>query len=335
MTPLVTVLLPVYNGALHLNEAIESILNQTFTDFELLIINDGSIDNSESIICSYNDQRITYLLNDTNKGLIYTLNKGIGLAKGKYIARMDADDISLPERIIKQVAAFKTYSDLAVCGTAYETFGGENSKKHLLPLSFESINTELLFSCCIGHPTVMMRKSFLIEQNLAYQESYLHAEDYKLWLDISTKGQIINLPEVLLMYREHSGQVSNLFVSIQNSNRNRIILEKLKLHVAELKNEEEEMFLNLVLVRPLSEIKVIKKLIFKILSSSKNLPVEYLEIRLFQMYDIYKAHRVYSVYFNSLTYDAILLKKFHLEFGALNTFMLSKGYIKFLLKSIF
>ena len=119
----VTVLMPVYNGEMYLREAIDSILHQTFTDFEFLIINDGSTDNSETIILSYDDSRIRYEKNDSNLKLIATLNKGIELAKGKYIVRMDADDISIPDRIEKQVAFLEKNPDVGICGSWFTAFG--------------------------------------------------------------------------------------------------------------------------------------------------------------------------------------------------------------------
>ncbi|HGF9542707.1 TPA: glycosyltransferase family 2 protein, partial [Acinetobacter baumannii] len=114
---LVSVVLPAYNAELYLKEAIDSVLSQTFTDFELIILNDGSIDRTEEIILSYNDSRIVYVKNEKNLGLIGTLNKGINLAKGKYIARMDADDICLPERFKKQVDFLEKNNEIDLIGT--------------------------------------------------------------------------------------------------------------------------------------------------------------------------------------------------------------------------
>src|ERR1017187_7276972 len=122
-SPYITVLMPVYNAAPFLREAIDSILNQTFKNFELLIINDGSTDNCEEIILTYKDPRIRYIKNETNIKLISTLNKGIKLSKGKYIVRMDADDISFPDRIEKQVNYMETNPAIALCGTWFSSFG--------------------------------------------------------------------------------------------------------------------------------------------------------------------------------------------------------------------
>lgn len=161
-TPLVSVVMPVYNGEKYLPEAIDSILKQTFTDFELLLINDASTDNSEKIINSYNDSRIIYIKNEQNLGLIKTLNKGLDLAKGEYIARMDQDDISSHERFAKQIALFESNLEIGVCGTWFTLFR-ENHEDQIIehPEYNDSIKIGLLTSCFIGHPTVMMRKKQL------------------------------------------------------------------------------------------------------------------------------------------------------------------------------
>ena len=121
--PMVSVVMPVYNGSKYLKEAIDSILNQTFTNFELIIINDGSTDNSEDIIFSYQDRRIYYLKNEHNKGICITLNRGLDNARGKYIARMDCDDISMPQRLAKQVNYLERHRDVGALGTDIITFG--------------------------------------------------------------------------------------------------------------------------------------------------------------------------------------------------------------------
>jgi len=202
MSPKVTVLMPVYNGDQYLKEAIDSILGQTFKDFEFLIINDGSTDKSIEIIESYNDKRIKLIHNEKNMGLIYTLNKGLELAKGKYIARMDADDISLPPRLQKQVDFMDKNKDVGVCGTWIKTFGDNIiSRKNKVPSDNEEIGIALLFNCVIMHPTVIMRKSLLDKYNLRYDEKHKDAEDYGLWVRCIHNFKLANIPEVLLNYR--------------------------------------------------------------------------------------------------------------------------------------
>lgn len=207
--PRVTVLMPVYNGGKYLNEAIESILNQTFTDFEFLIIDDGSTDNSVQIIQSYQDYRIRLECNETNQRLIFTLNKGIDLAQGEYIARMDCDDISLPERLAKQVDFLDTHLDVSLCGTTLSVMNSGVAFDH--PSHPDEIKCRLLFNCCINHPTVMMRKDILISNNCYYNADALHAEDYDLWIKLANITKLANINEVLLFYRMHPEQVTSKY----------------------------------------------------------------------------------------------------------------------------
>lgn len=204
---MVTVLLPVYNASAYLRECIDSILNQTYTDFELLVINDGSTDNSEEIILSYTDKRIRYVKNETNIKLIATLNKGIDLATGKYIARMDSDDICLPQRLEKQVAFMEANGMVGVCGTWVKTLGLEKDYEVKFRQGHDEIKFQLFFSNYLHHPTVMLRKSVLTEHNIKYG-NYLHIEDYEMWVRMSRLCNIEILPQVLLIYRCHGQNIS-------------------------------------------------------------------------------------------------------------------------------
>lgn len=202
MNPKVSVLMPVYNGATYLREAIDSILAQTFVDFEFLIINDGSTDLSETIIASYDDSRIKYLKNDHNRGLVNTLNLGIEAAQGEYIARMDADDISLPARFATQVAFLDQQPNVGACGTGYRYFGEVNEEK-LLPSDPQEAFVLLSSTSCLGHPTSMIRKSVLDHHSIRYESDYEYAEDYAFWIRISQVASLCSLPESLLLYRWH------------------------------------------------------------------------------------------------------------------------------------
>lgn len=202
MTPKVTVLMPVYNGEAYLNEAIESILSQTFEDFEFLIINDCSSDNSKEIIKAYKDKRINFVENETNIGLSSILNKGLDIAKGEYIARMDQDDISLPDRLQKQVEFMDKNPEIGICGSFIEKFGAETGIGKY-PLINDLIKINLLFYSALAHPTVMFRNSLLRKYNLKYNPEYEYAEDYDLWSRCIKHFKIANLNEVLLKYRMH------------------------------------------------------------------------------------------------------------------------------------
>jgi glycosyltransferase involved in cell wall biosynthesis len=207
-SPRVTVLMPVYNGEAYLREAIESILVQTYRDFEFLIINDGSTDRSAEVIEAYRDSRIQSVNNETNLGLIATLNKGLDLAEGEFVCRMDQDDISLPERLSRQVAFMQDRPEIVVCGSWFQKFGVGRDKVVRWQTDPEGIRCGLLFDSMVGHPTVMMRREFLRENNLYYDPAYKNAEDFALWLRISEIGHIANLGEVLLQYRVHPAQIT-------------------------------------------------------------------------------------------------------------------------------
>jgi glycosyltransferase involved in cell wall biosynthesis len=210
--PSITVVMSVYNGEKYLAEAIQSVIDQTFTDFEFVIIDDGSNDNTLEIIQSFmsSDSRIV-LRSRKNKGLVASLNEGLAIAKGKYVARMDADDISLPTRFEKQFSFLENNFDIGVCGSWIEVFG-ENFKKKLwkMPTRDEELKPKLLFSVPFAHPSVMIRKNIIDQSGLRYKTDYKDAEDYKFWLDLSTHTQFSNIPEVLIRYRYHKESISHV-----------------------------------------------------------------------------------------------------------------------------
>ena len=205
--PRVTVLMPVYNSASHLVAALESILRQSWKDFEFLIIDDGSNDQSANIVHSFDDPRIRFVSNERNQGLIHTLNKGFDLARGTYIARMDADDISLPKRLERQVDFMDRNPGIGACGTWVETFGERNDVWRY-PVTSEDVHTHLLFHSALAHPTVCLRRAAFDKHGLRYDENYPHAEDFQLWQRASDCFPIVNLGEVQLKYNIHSKSIS-------------------------------------------------------------------------------------------------------------------------------
>ena len=198
--------MPVYNSELYINEAIDSILNQTFTDFEFIIIDDASTDKSVEIIQSYSDSRIQLIVKPQNSGYTNSLNYGLTIARGEYIARMDSDDISLPTRFQKQVEFLDANPDVVVCGTQYKVIGREKISNH--PIYHEEIKVKLLDGCFIAHPSVMLNNAFLIKNKLNYNTSAEPAEDYDLWSRIVFLAKVANLNETLLLYRVSDNQVS-------------------------------------------------------------------------------------------------------------------------------
>ena len=221
--------MPVYNSSGFVQEAIESILNQSYKNIEFIIINDGSVDDSEKIVLGIKDNRIRYVKNEKNMGVVATLNKGIDLCEGTYIARMDADDISLPDRIKKQVEFMNKNPEVGVCGTDYIQFGKGKQMLSKSHREHEWIAGWMLFNSSVVHPSLMIRTSVIKNERPHFDNSFKHVEDYELWSRLLFKCKFADVPEALLKYRLHASQVSRQFKSeqIENGNKVRkILLEK-------------------------------------------------------------------------------------------------------------
>lgn len=244
--PLVTVLMPVYNAEKFLFEALTSILTQTYTNLEILIINDGSTDRSKSIIESLNDLRIKYVENTANIGLIATLNRGLKIAAGTYIARMDADDIAHPTRIEEQVNYLETHPNIALIGSNHTILGTEKV------IEYQQKNTAiistLLFENPCAHPCLTARTD--VFRSVTYNPSYTHAEDYKLIRDVSKRYSIGNLGVSLLEYRQHPDQISAAKFSQQKLTHSQIVADIFKedFHI----NINREIFWNFFQYKRLS-----------------------------------------------------------------------------------
>lgn len=198
---LISVIMPIYNADSYLENSIKSILAQSYSKFELILINDGSYDKSEEIINSFKDKRIKYLKNEKNKGIVYSLNKGIEISKGEYIARMDSDDIALYNRFEEQINFLKKNLDIDICGTNFYRFGSNlKLKKIKLEEKNKEIMSNLLFNSPLCHPSIMMRKK-IFENGKKYDENFPGMEDYKLWIDLACNHKFYNLQVPLLKYR--------------------------------------------------------------------------------------------------------------------------------------
>jgi glycosyltransferase involved in cell wall biosynthesis len=204
--------------------AVESILNQSYTDFEFLIIDDASTDATVAILKKFTDPRIQLIQKPVNSGYTHSLNSGLQLAKGEYVARMDGDDISYPERFAKQITYLETHPEVVVCGTTYKIVG--NDKRIELPETHDAIKIGLLWGNCISHPSVMIRKKVLEDFSIQYDISKEPTEDYDLWVRLLSLGKLHNLQEVLLEYRLYGNQVSRKRAEEQKKND---IAAKLKL----------------------------------------------------------------------------------------------------------
>ena len=227
--PKVTVLMPVFNGERYLHGAIESILNQTFRDFEFLIINDGSTDSSEYIITSCSDPRIRLVRNEKNLGLIATLKKGFNLALGEYIVRMDCDDISLPSRLAVQVRAMDRNQEWGLCGSWIKILKNSDAVwVQTYPSDHDTIKCELLFDTPMAHPSVIFRRSLLEKHSIYYDDRYKHAEDYELWCRLIQITLLANIPQILLLYRMHGSQVGTRYFHDQRDMANQIRIKQIE-----------------------------------------------------------------------------------------------------------
>ena len=214
----VSILLCAYNAEAFIAEAIESTLAQTFYDYEFIIINDGSTDNTLNIIKSFSDERIKVSSKEHN--YIASLNWGLKLCQGEYIARMDADDIMEPSRLDKQVELMDSNPGIAVCCSLAQAFGKVNNIMGGM-VREEVHNSHLLFLLgnFIIHPTSMIRRKFLTDHRLYYKD-YPYAEDFKLWTDIARYGgRFFVIPQILLRYRHTDIQVSHVHNQEQNESR--------------------------------------------------------------------------------------------------------------------
>lgn len=241
----VSVVMPVYNGEKYLKEAIDSILNQTYTDFEFIIINDGSQDKTKDIIFSYSDRRIVYLENEVNKGIVVTLNRGIDASKGKYIARFDADDIADSTRLEKQVLYMESHEDVCVLGTGMKIFGKNvMTQTRAFAINSNKLKSELLFSSCIAHPTVIIRKKTLDENKFKYDVNFAGAEDYHLWWRMANVGKIAMIDEPLHYYRIHENQITQKYTEKDKEILENFILVRMHNLKIELTEKEIKVFLN-------------------------------------------------------------------------------------------
>jgi glycosyltransferase involved in cell wall biosynthesis len=204
-TPVISVVIPAYNCAGFLRESMDSLLGQTFSDFEVIIINDGSTDNTADIIRSYKDDRIIYTENGRNEGLAFTLNRGIDMARGRYIARMDGDDTCLPQRFQQQLNFFDAHPHTQILATWIELMDEEGKftgywTEEKTASSPQKIRSHLLKDNCIAHPTVMAKADLL--KKYKYNATQSAAEDYDLWLRIAADNiPIHKLEEVLVKHR--------------------------------------------------------------------------------------------------------------------------------------
>jgi glycosyltransferase involved in cell wall biosynthesis len=208
--PLISVILPVYNCPQHIQEAVESVFSQTYDNFELILIDDGSTDDTPLILRQFTDQRVQ-LITQQNQGLAAALNQGIRLSHGRYIARQDADDIALPERFSKQVAFMESHPNCALVGTWAEIWEGNvrTTRMHRHPADNTALHFELILNNPFVHSSVMVRKSALERVGVYSTDTARQPpEDYELWSRIAREYEVANIPEMLQIYREVANSLS-------------------------------------------------------------------------------------------------------------------------------
>lgn len=207
-TPRVSILMPVYKTAPYLREAMDSILSQTFTDYELIVLNDCSPDNADEILDTYSDPRIVRYRGEKNVGLSNILNVGIGMARGKYIARMDSDDLSLPERLQIQVDYLESHTDIDLVSVGMQLFGAKDEVWVREP-NPDKVKINALFHSPILHASSMWRRASFEDNDLHFRQEMVPSEDYDLWTRALAKGlKLVNLRQVLYKYRIHPAQAT-------------------------------------------------------------------------------------------------------------------------------
>jgi len=231
MTPRVTVLMSVYNGERYLAEAIDSILAQTYGDFELIVIDDASTDRTGEILAAYGDERMRVLRNDANRGLTVSLNIGLAAARGELIARQDADDRSHPRRLEEQVAFLDAHPEVAAVGTQAQVIDASGRRQRRLdarrPVSPLAVQFSLMFIAPMAHGAAMFRRSVVWDELHGYDESFRTSQDVELWSRIAERWQIANIDRVLLDFRVHPASVSSTTYSKENLMRLDAVLRRI------------------------------------------------------------------------------------------------------------
>lgn len=314
--PLVSVIMPVYNCARYVDEAIVSMVNQTYKNMEIFIIDDCSTDGTKEKVATWAklDERIKPIYKSVNTGYVESLNMAIGLSNGEYIARMDGDDISLPERIEKQVGYMASHLEVGVLGGGYKFLG---TNKALIPIvEHDKIKIGLLKESQLAHPTVMFRASMLKNLDRLYKIDFLPCEDYEFWVYLSSKTILQNLEDILLEYRVHSENTS------RNHHRNAELLKeitKIQLKAVGLNNKEIDyvnlnikLWNNTTYKNPVELLKTYKILI-KLIRNNRILNVYRIELFEFLIYWVFQnsdSHNSILKYLTKLYFKSFCVNKF-------------------------
>lgn len=244
----ISVVMPCYNAELYVQKAIESILNQTFTDFELIVVNDGSVDSTETIVKGITDNRVKYLRLAVNQGNYSARNLGMKTANGKYICVMDSDDWAFPYRLQAQYEYLERYKKVACVGGYCEVVDEHDQTRSVVkrPLNFAEIKVGLLADNCVIHPTIMFRSHLVGRKGMMYKERFLYAADYDFMVRLSQRYAIRNLSVVLIRYRSHPNQITQSKRIEQSKFADDTRLSQLNLLGIKVNELEKKMHLNLM-----------------------------------------------------------------------------------------
>lgn len=274
---LVSVMMAVYNSETYLKEAIDSILNQTYKNFEFIIANDGSKDRSRDIILSYTDPRIVYIENRENLGIVATRNKCIDISKGKYIAVLDSDDIALPSRLEKQVKFMESNPEYGLCGTYFKVINKKGKKLYNVkfPITDFELKTYLHFGNCFCHSTILLRTQ--LAQSIRYPEAFQLGEDYALWQSISSVSKVYNLPFFSTYYRIHTQNISSskheeMFEAIKRINEQNLKKLNIEFSDSDIINYSKFLIFNHTYFTPENNFNELKNFLAKIILKIKSDP---------------------------------------------------------------
>lgn len=280
INPKISVVMSVFNGEKYLQESIDSILNQSYNDFEFIIVNDGSTDRTEEILNEYakRDARIRIITNPRNMGVGYSRNIGNAAARGEYIAIMDADDRSYPERFAKQVQFLDENPDIAILGTTYVKARSDNYTKLMKKVNLPGlVRWNLFFSCALNNPSVMMRRTLVSEEGFKYAEG-IEGEDFDFFSKVSRKHKITNLEETLHFYRWHDGNLTVVKAPTFVTYNNITIREQIKFYTGvEIQEDLLDGFKYPQKIVNLSEARRIIGIVLLLLESTEKWGLNYKE----------------------------------------------------------
>jgi glycosyltransferase involved in cell wall biosynthesis len=288
----VSIILPVFNAEKYLGISIASILKQTFDNFELIIINDGSTDSTIHIIYSFQDKRIRVINKEENEGYVKALNEGLKIANGEFIARLDADDSSHPDRLQKQVQFLEYNKEYGLVGSYVIDFEGNPILNSFL--DSVQLKLEFLFKNPFVHSSIMFRKELIRLYEFKYDELLTYAEDYKLWFEISKVSELAIIPDVLTKYRKHESQVSYKFKETQKKRFQQINTEIWEHYLGRVLNDIEKDILIYKKLNSSYGIKLLNEFIYKFNNEEsveyfqKRFINEYIVLRKFERFHIFR-----------------------------------------------